>query len=157
MKLTHVALAAVLASTLFTNAARADDDPPSDLTGKGLVTTGAVFLTLNYLVSFGTVIGTTTCESSASLFPQCHSYSGWLLLPVVGSTIAIFDNLNKPTMSGEMAFYGVSTAINAGALALLIGGAIHRANARKARYATLVQPTFAASSHGASVGIGGTF
>jgi hypothetical protein len=90
-------------------------------------------------------------------FPSCHSYSGWLLVPVVGPTVAIFDNLGKPTMSGEMAFYGVSTAINVAGLALTIGGAIHQANARKARFAPSVQPTLAASSHGASVGIGGTF
>jgi hypothetical protein len=135
---------------------KVDEAPRGSFNGKTLVTIGNIVGTMSYVASVAAVFGTTSCTGSFGIMGgeplHCHSYSGWLLVPYVGSTIALFDNINKPTMQGEMAFYAVSTVVNVGALATIIVGAV-LPSSRRAR----IKPTFEASARGATVGVGGTF
>jgi len=128
----------------------------SDHPLKGLTTAGAVVLGLDYATSWIAVLSTTTCSGQLIFGPPlyCHSFSGWLFLPVAGPVIALADNASKPTMPGEMAFYAISTGVNVVGLAAIIVGASYRAPSKQN---VAFAPSVASDGRSASIGIRGTF
>jgi hypothetical protein len=87
---------------------------------------GGAALGAYYAVSVALVFGTTTCTPDF-IFPSCHSFSGWLLIPVAGPIVALADNVGKPfLMNGEIACYAIGTAVNIAALVTLLAAAVYR-------------------------------
>jgi hypothetical protein len=159
-------LSVTLVSILFASTAHAEEAPRVPHVKEdgqpALAIAGESVLAASWIVSSGFVFGTTTCSGSFINFGgndngiRCHSFSGWLFVPVIGPGIALADNATKPTpMSGEIAYYATTTALNVAALASIIVGYVTRPspNPRNVRFS----PAFQASSNGGSLGLSGTF
>jgi hypothetical protein len=98
--------------------AKLTDDKPL----KWLGYTGLIGLAVNYLASVVMVFATTRCGSGFTNY--CHSYSGWLFVPLAGPWMgfALFNPNDPDQIPGEVPFYILEGILQPVSLAAMIIG-----------------------------------